>query len=223
MLNLFIASFFHELSLFFTPYFFLLESNLSLSNFTENLKKNFGYILATLIPTLAILIFGVDINEGHSISILHERNIEIQGGIFEPRWSSHNQLISDIALYPMGYFKYSISLTYMICFLIYYLRISKKMDLLFSIIFCFIFSIPLFVLALDWGRWLFIHFTLILILLSIKLTNKESNNGNQTLSFRQISSLTYFFFIGNLIVGVGHCANGLRFSVLFRQIIKYIF
>jgi hypothetical protein len=223
MLNLFIASFFHELTLFFTPYFFLLESNLSFSNCIENLKKNFGYVLATLIPALAILIFGVDINEGHSIAILHERNIELHGGIFESRWSSYNQLISDMLLYPMGYFKYSISLTYMLCFLIYYLRISKKMDLLFSIIICFIFSIPLFVVALDWGRWLFIHFTLLLMILSIKLTNKESNTGNQTLSFRHISSLTYFFLIGNLVFGVGHCANGLKYSLFLRQIIKYLF
>jgi hypothetical protein len=223
MLNLFIASFFHELTLFFTPYFFLLESNLSFSNCIENLKKNFGYVLATLIPALAILIFGVDINEGHSIAILHERNVELRGGIFESRWSSYNQLISDMLLYPMGYFKYSISLTYMLCFLIYYLRISKKMDLLFSIIICFIFSIPLFVVALDWGRWLFIHFTLLLMILSIKLTNKESNTGNQTLSFRHISSLTYFFLIGNLVFGVGHCANGLKYSLFLRQIIKYLF
>lgn len=223
MFNLFIASFFHELSLFFTPYFFLLESNLSFSNCVENLKKNFGYVLATLIPALAIMIFGVDINEGHSIAILHERNIELQGGIFEPRWSSYNQLISDMLLYPMGYFKYSISLTYMLCFLIYYLRISKKMDLLFSIVICFLFSIPLFVVALDWGRWLFIHFTLLLMILSIKLTNKESNTGNQTLSFKHISSLTYFFLIGNLVIGVSHCANGLQYSLFLRQIIKYLF
>ena len=125
--------------------------------------------------------------------------------------------------YPMGYFLYSISFTYMFCFLIYYLRISKKMDFLFSIIVCFLLSIPLFVVALDWGRWLFIHFTLISIILSIKLTNKESNGGNQTLSFSQISSLTYFFLIGNLVLGVGHYANGLQFSVLFRYIIKYLF
>lgn len=225
MLNLFIASFFHELSLFFTPYFFLLESNLSFSNFIENLKKNFGYILTTLIPTLAILIFGVRINEGQSISILHERGIELQGGIFDPRWSqiSHNQLISEIVLNPAGYFEYLISLTYMFCFLIYYLRLSKKMDLLFSIIVCFTFSIPMFIVALDWGRWLFIHFTLILIILSIKLENKESNSGNQTLSYRQISSLTYLFLIGNLVLGVGHYANGLKFSLLFGQIIKYLF
>jgi hypothetical protein len=97
------------------------------------------------------------------------------------------------------------------------------MDFLFSIIVCFLLSIPLFVVALDWGRWLFIHFTLISIILSIKLTNKESNGGNQTLSFSQISSLTYFFLIGNLVLGVGHYANGLQFSVLFRYIIKYLF
>lgn len=224
MLILFVASFFHELALFFTPYFFLLESNLSFSNLIENLKKNFGYILATLIPTLAILIFGVRINEGQSISILHDRGIEIQGGIFDPRWSQINfsQLISDIVLKPLGYFEYSISFTYMFCFLIYYLRISKKMDLLFSIFVCFLISIPLFVVALDWGRWLFIHFTMILILMSSQLANKESNAVKQTLSFSQISSLACFFMIGNLVLGVGHYANGLQFSVLFRQIIKYL-
>jgi len=224
MLSLFIASFFHEIVLFFIPYFFLLESNLSSSNLIENLKKNFGYVLATLIPILAILIWGGGINEGNSISILHDRGIEMHGGIFEPRWTqvSYNQLMSDIMLFPMGYFEYSISLTYMFFFLIYYLRISKKMDFLFSVIVCFLISIPMFFVALDWGRWLFIHFILISIILSNKLINKESNARNQTLTTNKISNVSYFFLIGNVVLGVGHYANGLRFSVLLRQIIKYL-
>ena len=69
-----------------------------------------------------------------------------------------------------------LSLLSLSLFLIFLLSVSAKIKfLLINFLFIllnFLYSLPLFILAYDWGRWLFIHFMILIIIFGLHLQKK---------------------------------------------------
>lgn len=92
------------------------------------------------------------------------------------------------------------------------IAIKKEQKYLWlTTIFCLIvFSLPLFVFAIDWGRWISMHTTLSVMMLSLTLDN-TAERQNMHLSarpFAQFASLTVaiiLFSVFTLSYSLGHC------------------
>ena len=89
------------------------------------------------------------------------------------------------------------------------------------------FSIPLFILAIDWGRWIAIHFILILILLgsTLKSENEKHEIIRNNPRNKRIKDyiIIILFFVLNLSFGMPHFNNGIRLSrtyILFNKVNK---
>ena len=102
-LFLFIAVLFHEIVLFFVPYFFVI---LMIKTKKIEPKRYLKYFLAVFIPSLLIIVFGNEINEGRSLDILNQRGVIITKGIFFWNINERDYILSqakDYMLYPISF------------------------------------------------------------------------------------------------------------------------
>ncbi len=198
---LFIATFLHEITIFYVPYFilahFLLYKN-------PNIKKYLLFFLSCFIPALLIFVFGAKINEGESLSILALRGVTLEShSIFSPMGG----LLQDVVHYtenPIGYLLYLPTLLLGTTHFAFYMKREthlnyKKVLVYFSLIFAY--STPLFILACDWGRWLQFHFVLLLLILTFKLpsiVNEGDWEGSKLILNRK--NLTYAMFLPFLVM-----------------------
>jgi hypothetical protein len=78
-------------------------------------------------------------------------------------------------------------------------------------IFCLIvFSLPLFIFAIDWGRWISMHTTLSIMMLLLALDNRagRQNMPPNARPFAQFTTLTFaiiLFSVFTLSYSLGHC------------------
>jgi hypothetical protein len=78
-------------------------------------------------------------------------------------------------------------------------------------IFCLIvFSLPLFIFAIDWGRWISMHTTLSVMILLLALNNnsERQNTYLRAKPFAQFANLTIaiiWFSVFTLSYSLGHC------------------
>lgn len=179
---LFTATLLHEIFIFYVPYFlialFILDGKV-------DFKRYALIFLSVFIPTFFVFFFGGLINEGESIIMLSQRGVyfpENKLNIFD----FSNTLLSSLDRYkasPISYSLYALSLLLGLLHFFYYLKKELKSD--FRIItkyflLAIIYSLPLFVLVCDWGRWLQIHFILLFIILLAKRPNIEEKPDNIT-------------------------------------------
>ncbi|MDD3877364.1 MAG: tetratricopeptide repeat protein [Bacteroidales bacterium] len=176
---IFIATLCHEVMFFYTPYFIV-----ALYFFTKKIeiRRYIPYFLASFIPVVLIYVFGNSINEGNSIGILLSRGVTFSHysqGIFI--WPEGSEAVSHAFAYykerAIPYIMYSISLIAGLLHFFYFIYLNNKKNLkklLILSLALIIYTIPLFVLAIDWGRWIHSHFMLLLILFAAFLENKDS-------------------------------------------------
>ncbi len=208
---LFITTFLHEIVLFYIPYFAIA---LFLKTGTFEYKRYIKYFLAVGIPTIFILLFGKNVNEGNSLHILAERGVHPTYGIFY--WNINER--DYIKQHGNEYILYLISLAISILHIGYYLKfLNNRKILSILLIGAFLFSLPLFYLAIDWGRWMYIHMMLIIVLFALLL-----KNGHSVLSFEKIRInkkfyITLFIIIFSLLYRVEMSGKGFTFEgILYR-------
>ncbi len=206
-----ITVFLHEVALFYIPYFAIA---LFLKTGTFEYKRYSKYFLAVGIPILLILLFGKNVNEGMSLQILAERGVHPTYGIFY--WNINER--DYIKQHSSEYILYLISLAITILHLYYYLKfLNNRKILSILLIGAFLFSLPLFYLAIDWGRWMYIHMMLIIVLFALLL-----KNGHSVLSFEKIRInkkfyITLFIIIASLLYRVEMSGKGFTFEgILYR-------
>lgn len=216
LLSLFIFAFWHELFFFYVPYFIILHTSHTKSkldsskeNLSQFIKICSLYGIAVLLPIILIFFFGTEINNGKSSEILYQRGISsIEGGIFT--WNK--SAIQYIKLRFKDYLLYAIPFFYGSILVFFYVKEYTQVNILYLIAFAIFFSFPLFIMAIDWGRWLFIHFTLILILLSSLLSPKDETQENSfLLNLGLTNKKSYYlmlFSILNLMFTMPHYNNG---------------
>lgn len=210
---LFISVLFHEIVLFFIPYFLIL---LALNDKKIVMRKYTKYLLAVFIPATLILVFGREINEGNSLEILKQRGVIITNGIFFWNIDEREYILSQIRDYML----YPISFLISFFHVRFYLKISsnqwKKIG--FYLIFAFLFSLPLFILAIDWGRWFYIHMVMIIIMLANYLKKTDAKKIFQTLNKNFYIALIIIFF--SLFYRVEMSGRGFTFQgFLYRTLI----
>ena len=133
------------------------------------------YLVSVGIPILTIAMWGTEINNGMSYTILNDRGVYLEGGymmggIFG--WTIDGvDFILDGRL--SGYITYLFPLLYGLALvgLVFKNEIHKK-DIVASGL-SLIALAPLFYLGVDWGRWLFIQFTMMAILFTSRINAME--------------------------------------------------
>ncbi|GEN75905.1 hypothetical protein [Chryseobacterium hagamense] len=194
-LALFITTFLHEVVLFYIPYFAIA---LYLKTGVLEYKRYIKYFIAVGIPTALILLFGKNVNEGMSLQILAKRGVHPVYGIFY--WNINER--DYIRQHSREYILYLISLAISILHIAYYLKfLNNRKVLSIMLAGAFLFSLPLFYLAIDWGRWMYIHMMLMIVLFALPI-----RNGQSVLSFAKIT-VNRKFYIASLII---------IFSLLYR-------
>lgn len=170
--------FVHELTYFYIPYYILI----CYINSRESIKK-FIYkgVLLLLLPTLSMIIiyiYGKNLNCDVICAGLIKRGIPhtICDGMIS--WPNSYDF-RDVWLYACSknhFLMYSLAFVLgSIPYLIYVFVVLKneiKLATYFKILLCLYgFTIPLFVLAIDWGRWIYIHFIFQFIIATYMLPN----------------------------------------------------
>lgn len=209
---LFIAVLFHEVVLFYIPYFIIL-----LILKTEKLepKRYLKYLLAVFMPAILIIAFGNNINEGNSLEILKQRGVIITNGIFFWNIDEREYILSQIRDYMLYPISFLISFFHIKFYLKEEFRNWKIIGLYFLL--AFLFSLPLFVLAIDWGRWIYIHMMMIIITLSAML-NEESYKEEDPL-YTKKNIFIFIFIIFSLIYRVEMSGKGFTFEGFLYRII----
>lgn len=213
--------FFHEIMFFYVPYFIVV---LYFFNQKVNWFNYSRYVMAAFIPVVFIYLFGGDINQGKTLAILLQKGVDIKGGIIQ--WPTEFDTFSYYLDYSKMYALYALSFLLglvLVFFLLKELSLNNKVIKEFFMIIgaCFIFTIPIFILAVDWGRWIYIHFTIILLICTLFLPQKSTSAENKNLIIKPFNVKVWFFLSFLLLWNMESYRMGFSFKgILYKVIIK---
>lgn len=209
---IFIMTFLHEVVLFYVPYFAIA---LCLKKGKFEYRRYIKYFLSAAIPVLLILAFGKNVNEGQSLQILASRGVHPTYGIFY--WNINER--DYIKEHCGEYLLYFISLAFSIFHLYYYLKFLKDRKVIsILLIGAFLFSLPLFYLAIDWGRWMYIHMILIIVAFTLLLPESDSVLASEPIVVNRKFYITMVIIIFSLIYRVEMSGRGFTFEGIFYRL-----
>lgn len=177
---------FHEIILFFVPYFAIIHYLKYKGKPLYYLK----YFVAVGVPAAAIILFGKSINEGHSIEILKSRGVDIHNGIFFWDIDEHAILVQRFR----NVFMYSIGFVLSALHVWLYTKselTGRKVGLLLGL--SFLYSLPLFYLGLDWGRWWYIHMMMVVILCGQLLSSANVRFNSESMKIIDYCAMLIIF------------------------------
>lgn len=206
-----ISTLLHEVTLFYVPYFAIA---LYVKTGKLEIKRYLKYFLATGIPAVLIILFGKNVNEGMSLQLLNQRGVHPTYGIFYWDIDERQYIREHIKEYRL----YFISLAISVFHIGYYLKYLNSRKLL-SILLggAFLFSLPLFYLAIDWGRWMYIHMMLMIVLFALLLRKRDSLFAYEPIMINKKFYITLFIIILSLIYRVEMSGSGFTFEgILYR-------
>lgn len=163
-----ISVFIHESYIFYAQYFVI-----ALYFYEQKIDiKRYGLILLSFyVPAGIVLLLGnINLDYHNTLQLIKECNIDLQAeNIFQ--WKE-TQLIK-IDYYREEYKDlrlYAISFVFQLCFIIYYMYLKKitsetRKKLLLAFGLALFITIPLFLIAIDVGRWFYNNFILFSLLL----------------------------------------------------------
>lgn len=209
---LLISTLLHEVTVFFIPYFAIA---LYLNTGKLEYRRYIKYFLAVGIPAIAIFMFGKNVNEGQSLKILSERGVHPVYGIFYWNINERDYIIQ----HSKEYILYGVSLIISAFHLAYYLKFLTGRKLLsILLIGAFLFSLPLFYLAIDWGRWMYIHMMLMIILFGLSLRNGQSVWDYQPVTINSTFYITSGIIVLSLLYRVEMSGKGFTWEGLLYRI-----
>lgn len=174
----------HELFFFYSFYFVFNSYLISLKSKTlTNWKYSLTIPILSASAMFLVLVFGMNYNEPYICKdlILRGANSDICSGIIS--WENSDTISLAKEFYKnFGYktligvfFIFAIPLFPLYFFYKCYSGKKFKTKKIFLIHFLLIFlTLPLFFVAIDWGRWIHVHMTLILIIISDMLVKNEN-------------------------------------------------
>ena len=186
-----LATLFHELVFFYTPYFILaayLRSKIDHEPF--DFSKILYMILGSFLIMIAIYLFGKTINGSIICAGLMEKGLSsniCKGILSFPKDYGIKDVLrvaKENRYFPIYGAYFLLGLVPIILFV----RYSKSCivsikKFLVAFLFLFLFSIPLFVLGVDWGRWINIHFMLLLFTSTLLL--KDISSGSKVIWLKE--------------------------------------
>jgi hypothetical protein len=197
----------HELIALYEPYLFAIYF---LTVKKINLKKLFLSIIPSIIAILLVITHkGNKYIVNDIFSSLNKLNYHISGGAI----SYLNNNTIDAFNYMLNRFSHGHYILYLvIIFLVSFAFIPIKDRLLsiknnkfafISVILSFIFSITLFIVAVDWGRWIYIH-TVSLFLISLLIKSKKE------FKVKNLKKYLYLVILYSLSWHIPHCCNAIK-------------
>lgn len=227
-----LATLSHELVFFYTPYFVLavfIHARITGTVFKP--LREVQFIVAGLIPVLLIQFAGGPINQGQSLAILTERGIVasavVKGMIY---WPEHFNALAAINENLGMYLLYFISLfTGVALFYYFFVRVQQTMRIsakqfLLAFSGMLLFSLPIFILATDWGRWLHIHFMLLLMLAILFLPLKTAKVPALTTGVKPLSYLVFCLVgIYMFLWTMPHFDEGFTWRTSFVHLLEKLF
>lgn len=213
---LFIFTLFHEITVFYVPYFVII---LYLKNKKIELKRFIMYFVAVAVPALMIVLWGKNINEGNSIGILKERGVVITNGILFWDVDERKYILSQYKDYLLYVISFLISFFHVRFYLKNEIKDYRTVGFLF--IASFLFTFPLFFLAIDWGRWMYIHMIMIIIVVSFLLNDeREYKIEKKVILSSKNSFIALSIILFSLIYRVEMSGKGFTFEgFLYRTLI----
>lgn len=206
------AMFFHEITLFFMPYFLI---GLYLKNGKFELQKYIKYILVTLVPAILIFLLGKEINEGQSLEILKDRGVILTKGIFFWNFDERKYIEEHFNDYRLYLISFLISAVHIAI----YLKFQKTRKFLsILLISAFLFSLPLFYLAIDWGRWLYIHMIFLIVLFSLNLPKRNSDEVSKGFGLNLKNGMILLFILFSLLYRVEMSGRGFTWEGLLYRV-----
>lgn len=196
-LVLFVVSvFIHESFVFYTPYFLIA---LYFHNKKIDVKIFLLIVLSFGIPAGIILLTGINTDYHKTLQIIRECKINLQEeNIFQWKETQlikidyYTKEIKNLSLYV-------ISVALQLGFVIFYMFLKKfapenRKRLLMSFALAFFISIPLFLIAIDVGRWFYNSFILFQILLISLIPVSETSFFNVEI-FKNRGILIFIFLV----------------------------
>lgn len=206
---------FHEIALFYAPFFILLR-RLHFKGERLLSYENIGFMASVLIPVVAIKLWGGSINNGLSAGILESRGVEITDGIL----FLNDDLVQDVyKRNVLRHFTYFLAYLYGFMLLLLCLPGRHRKEFVIGFLACTAYSIPLFYLALDWGRWVQIHFMLCLIIVATLLPEPGTASEYTRLPARARMALCTVLLLLNISLHVKHSYKGV---LLNRSLISLV-
>lgn len=204
---IFTATLFHELIIFFIP-FFILQYYLHKGKWLS--VHTILIYLSALIPILFILFLSKSINEGYSIEILRNRGIVIQdNNIFQWNEKANPLLIvqSNASDYMLYFLSFLINFIMFTIYAFYYCQIIFR-QLFLAMLMVLLSTIPLYLLAIDWGRWLNISFILFYIIFLSLLPRNRQNIILTGIKKKTAIWISIIIIVVSLLYKVQHCQFG---------------
>ncbi|MES1181341.1 MAG: hypothetical protein ABUL44_00955 [Flavobacterium sp.] len=167
--------------------------------------------MSSLIPVLCIIAFGGKINEGNTYNILLARGIDMRNspGILD--WPNDFNAIHYISLHSYGYLLYGLSLLLGIMQFGLYIWSENRQYfniLKYGFLAALIFTTPMFLFAIDYGRWLNIHFMLLLLLCIFIMPDTNSGLNYAAAGFNKKIFLLAVLLVFNLFWKLEHIDKG---------------
>lgn len=157
----------HESFVFYAPYFLIV---LYFQNRKIDIKRYSLILLSFYIPAVIILWSGISTDYPKTLQLVQDCGIELQKeNIF--RWKETQLIKVDYLTKEIKNLSlYIISVVLQLMFVVFYMVLKKitpedRRKLLLAFALAFLMSIPLFLIAIDMGRWFYNNFILFQILL----------------------------------------------------------
>lgn len=212
VLGLFITMFLHEIALFFVPYFIIA---LYLKKGHFEFKNYIKYGIAVFLPAILIVLFGANINEGHSLEILKERGVVMTRGILFWDINERDYIKNAFEDYRWYLLSFVISAGH----IYFYLKMEKlNKQLVLPLVLAFLFSLPLFYLAIDWGRWMYIHMMFLIILFPLLQTSTISVWEYKPIRIDKIHIITTLIILLSLLYRVEMSGKGFTLQGLLYRV-----
>ena len=218
----------HEMLAIFLPY--ILVAYLSVTTLD---KKNFIYIILLLIPSVVSLIVSVHYS-GTTLQVVEiynslsrENYALVEGGAIS--WLDKNvsygvELVADRVKNSRYILHYSVTLCLS---LIAYFPVHKKIKFIFEnrlsfflIMLSIIGSAALFMVAIDWGRFIYIHLVSLFVLSLMpeyKLHRYNEDLLYKYSSLAKMSAVT-FFLLYSMLWSISHCGASGLYAKNYKQI-----
>ncbi|MGV6832483.1 MAG: hypothetical protein ACWA5P_13085 [bacterium] len=224
---LIIATFIHEITVFYIPYF-LLAHFLIIRKI--DYKRYIVFLLCCGLPAVIIFLFGAKTNEGETLAILASRGVKLEDYSIFSFTNDLNVQLDKYRNNVIGYGLYAVSLVLGVLHFGWFIKSETKLNYKWVITYfliIFLYTVPLFYLACDWGRWMQIHFVILLLILTTQLKPVQ-DNFKSIAPFKFLNrNLQYFGLILFLSVwSVKHFNSGLSYdgilTTFFMDLYKLI-
>jgi hypothetical protein len=225
-LLLFISVFIHESYIFYAPNFVVLHLWHSKK---IDYNKNIFLLLSLYIPAVIIFLFGIDNLGGiYTLNILKNSGVELQVGDNIFSWKENKFLKTDFYIENLsGHLLYVLSFTLQVLFAVWYMKIRQfsvknTKKIFFSFIICLLLAIPLYLIAIDLGRWLYSQFIFLFILIISLLPRFEIKKQNLFCLSSKEMVFVLFVIFSNIIYRVPSYYSGMQLGLPLKWIMRFL-